>query len=161
MRFEVINLREIKFRGIPADKSVTPNSNWEYGGINSDRTMIVGGIILTVIHPETIGEFTGILDIEGKEIFEGDIVKPFHPFIPATLKTVEYTTIRGCGFMLKSHGKNENLYYEIPTKYDPDNDLMIAEITVVGNIHQNPELIFNQGKSIRSSGGGQDDNFDL
>ena len=146
-------MRDIKFRGIPSDKSITENSQWEYGGLNGKHSMIVGGVVLTLVHPDTIGEFTGIVDIDGKELYEGDIVKPYHPFIPSTLKTVEYTTIRGCQFMLKSHYQNENLYYEIPTKFDSERNLVIAEVKIMGNIHQNPELIWNQLESLRSSRG--------
>lgn len=69
----------------------------------------------------SIMQFTGLLDKNGKEIWEGDIVKR-----GKLIKKVEWVDNR-CGFNLNNVKKGGSWFK--------------GEIEVIGNIYSNPELI--------------------
>lgn len=72
------------------------------------------------VDPDTIGQFTGMVDKNGKKIFEGDIV-----FVPRMGKSYEVKYMLGQFFV----GINYPIAYERHT------------CEVIGNIHDNPELV--------------------
>lgn len=63
-------MREIKFRGKRLD-----NGEWLYGSlvILNGRYFIFDDV--NEVDPTTVGEFTGLKDKNGKEIYEGDVIR--------------------------------------------------------------------------------------
>ena len=93
------------------------------------------------IDPTTIGQFTGLTDKNGKEIYEGDIISSKkHPQIK---HLIFYNEKQG-KFMAGLYGKTNIDYFGV---CGVDNPSWMAEKEVVGDIHDNPELLK----------GGQDD----
>lgn len=103
-----------------------------------DKHALMG---LTVkIDPATLGQFTGLSDKNGKKIFEGDVV---HVLEVHSNKTNEYSSSifwDSGEFMLK---ESENVDVPISCYFADIKHQMnpLHEIEVIGNIHDNPELL--------------------
>ena len=124
-------MRTIKFRGKPIQGEHL-YENFVYGylakyasGVYNILVPIQWGFENYEIDPETIGQFTGLYDCEGNEIFEGDILD-FNGL------TVEVRFLRGV-FSLLVNGK---LYYQLGV--DCRTDLFAK---VIGNVYENPDIM--------------------
>ena len=99
----------------------------------SDWWMPRGIDVCTSIDPKSIGQFTGLIDRNKKEIFEGDLIK-FTSLIPVNDKLCKLEAKVGevvfeeCAFWLKFKDEAMLLWVEG------------IEYEVVGNIYENPEL---------------------
>lgn len=121
--------REILFRG----KSIN-TGKWLYGNIQIpkapfDEYFMWDNEWQTQVDANTIGQYTGLKDKVGKKIFEGDVV-----IIAEKLKAkvIYYDG----AFRMRSEFS--------PTPIDTtDMGYMMREfsVRVIGNIHDNPELI--------------------
>lgn len=121
--------REIKFRGrFFTDK-------WIYGdlvhlsigyGIR-ERTGLT--LSFSRVDEDTIGQYTGLKDKNGKEIFEGDIV-----IIDNSLKAV-VIWFNG-SFRFKDELSSKATYLD-----DIGAIMRDYDVEVIGNIHDNPELL--------------------
>lgn len=73
-------MREHEFRGIITD---TFNPDWRHGDLvhEDGLTWIREGGNQYEVHPDTVCEYTGRKDHQGRQIYEGDIVRGFnYPF---------------------------------------------------------------------------------
>ena len=90
------------------------------------------------IDPATVGQYTGLTDKNGKNgkrIFEGDIVEGhFHSVWRHDMKRCEVAYGRN-GFECRSYINGLN------TEYFTYKVLFSKDVAVIGNIHDNPELL--------------------
>ena len=127
-------MRIIKFRG------KTPDGIWVYGQYagefdNSNVGGFRGALILapyaTIVEPLTVGQFTGLTDKEGNAIYEGDIILEK---LKGERKDGELLEIVFGDFewrVKNEVGCTTSLFFL--NRYH--------EIEVIGNIHDNPELL--------------------
>ncbi len=139
-------MREILFRAKRAD-----NGGWEYGQLKSihkgGKNYETAYYILNIygesrlakdaIDPNTIGQFTGLCDKNGEKVFEGDIVRTESSTL---IVKNGITKISCCGCCYDYHDYIGFYFESLNGEVD-----MYEEITkgieVVGNIHDNPELL--------------------
>ena len=125
--------RVIKFRGKCSETYTGYLNQWIYGGYTKGKkgqSYILDGTMQLKVYSETVEQFTGFKDIDGKEIFEGDIIQ--NQEYPELIYCVEM--IGGC--------------WSVDYHEDGDFDsvvlnwlLAMAPFKVIGNIHDNPELL--------------------
>ena len=150
--------REILFRG-----KQKKNGEWVCGDLMHSEGRTYCGIYaetLGEIRPETVGQFTGLTDRNGKKIFEGDIVKCRHRLYSISFEKLEDKKIRrsyGKEIEEASVGGFNCLYWRnyavsiydgcvkiqngSDSHYIRKNYIYNHAIEVIGNIHDNPELL--------------------
>ena len=133
-------MREIKFRGKRKDYGY-----WLYGDYCSlpSSTILFISEKQTVdferVITETVGQFTGSYDKNGKEIYEGDIVKVSYPGVKFEIQIVpKIGVVRFLDTLPQ---------FVIMGNVEPNCVLVSSfnntgeEWSVIGNIHDNPELL--------------------
>ena len=125
-------MREILFRGKARD-----NGEWVYGDLIHEYRGRAKGIyqngpeIVYPLFPETEGQYTGLTDRNGTKIFEGDIIK-----FGKSLGAVNYDEGCFCVKRVEHYSKRlANPAIDIVMNNYPN------ETEVIGNIHDNPELL--------------------
>lgn len=129
----VDQMRDILFRG----KSKV-NNEWIVGYYYQKKTpySVFHAIELPPfgygeVDPETVGQYTGIIDKYGVKIFEGDIVR-------ADNGHIGYVVFMNGSFLIKCKCHPDSY----PSEIYRNNE------TVIGNIYDNPELVSDNKKDI-------------
>lgn len=137
-------MREILFRGKMA------SGEWLYGdlrqypsgtkAIRSDEWKHTLEVI-----PDTVGQYTGLTDKNGKKIFEGDVIRAHYANVPPEkceyVEKVVFRNGRFCGMYENGPMKT---WAGLPdgTQHLPgDRSVWMDWCEVIGNIHDNPSLI--------------------
>lgn len=134
--------RTIKFRG----KSVL-NDEWIYGDlvhrIDSQKTISPVQINGIGVKEETVGQFTGLFDKNGKEIYEGDIVEWL--FLSYGCYGEQEIYLKGYiewhqGGLIFNITENdfENAGFYAISDLHTDTE---SDVKILGNIYDNPDLI--------------------
>lgn len=89
------------------------------------------------IDTDTIGQFTGLRDKNGKEIYEGDIIGCHNP----NIKHLIFYNERQARFMAALNGDIDN---DFACVCGLDDSRWNASKEVIGNIIDNPELLKNK-----------------
>ena len=145
-------MREIKFRAmeLPSDHVLglgykpkmvygtgflkDPVNTWLI--CNDEKQAIAFGQKQRIINPETVGQFTGLDDKNGKEIYEGDVVRDGFNSV-RTIKWFDSLGYDGGGAM------HSGFYFD--ETYDGRGELNyhnhMTDCEILGNIHENPESL--------------------
>ena len=118
----------------------TSNATGDYYG----QTPYVGFV---EVDPETVGQFTGLTDKNGKRIFEGDIIKADNgkQSSVSVVKFGEYYpkmfyVMMDIYFPIAQH-INANGFFAESTKHE---DMILFKspfFEIIGNVYDNPELL--------------------
>ena len=127
-------MREILFRGKRID-----NGEWVEGDSLIHSMFKKGDVCVGVVEgmeiysviTETIGQYTGLTDKNGNKIFEGDILKGM-----GGLHRVYFDISLACFEWAKINGNWHESFSGFADEYE-----------VIGNIHDNPELLKESGNN--------------
>lgn len=146
-------MREILFRG-----KWKNSGEWVYGNLfNPDKAdtptqICIGTYIAKTcyeIDPETVGQYTGLTDRNGKKIFEGDIVK-----LTDDYNDFEWKAVVVFGNPVGAYCWGWNF---LPIDgYKGTTDILMwvemeatgAYCEIIGNIHDNPELMKGGNENV-------------
>lgn len=126
-------MREILFRGKRNGYAEQRDRDWLEGslfvGDNGGYEICYGTPRIRITYsviPVTVGQFTGLTDKNGKKIFEGDIVD-----ILTENEEIGVVAYEDGGFLVNADGFCVDFHTNIKG----------TDLEVIGNIHDNPELL--------------------
>jgi len=138
-------MRDIKFRG------KTASGQWAYGYllVLEGKTYIVCSDHL--VRAEAIGQYTGLKDENGMEVYDGDILEiecrsdappPYYEIEDSYYGVVE-SGVFGAGLEIYRHNQTD-IEFDSMFRYLCESCMQGSRVTtyiVRGNVYDNPELI--------------------
>ena len=132
--------REIKFRGKRVD-----TGQWVYGycveRFNNDHVIYASEIhngdcflVAYSVIPETVGQYTGLKNENGKEIYDGDIVV----FEDMTSTESGYWERDCIGIVVWGE---ETAAFEVTNRLSAESYEVLSDCEVIGNIYEHTELL--------------------
>lgn len=125
-------MREIKFRGKRLDNGELIVGSY-IEAENRDRSIAhqiipyKAGLVVREVDPATVGQYTGLKDKNGREIYEEDIIK------------TDFSYATWIGFVHFNKGNFELVDSDKNGQYLTLS--VLSDIEIIGNIHDNPELL--------------------
>jgi len=138
-------MREIKFRGKSTETKLH-TARWRFGDLRTPSNEACKPLIFVhfpkpmhdgngywyEVEAETVGQFTGAKDINGKELYEGDIVKFCDDRAHELVGVIKWCALARRWGVDISASVRDCVYHPFDARY---------AFEIIGNVHDNPELI--------------------